>query len=84
MPRYHLVNGLSSKKIGGWIELVLPLARELDDVLPADVRDRQHLLPVAEAVRQGHRPDSEANWRDARRRMAFAELFELQAARLRP
>ena len=80
MPRYHLVNGLSSKKIGGWIELVLPLARELDDVLPADVRDRQHLLPVAEAVRQGHRPDSEANWRDARRRMAFAELFELQAA----
>ena len=80
MPRYHLVKGLTSKKIGEWVEPVLPLAAELEDVLPEDVRERHHLLPVAEAVRLGHHPESEAEWRQARRRMAFAELFELQAA----
>ena len=80
MPRYHLVKGLSSKKIGQLVEAVLPLAVELDDVLPVAVRDRHHLLPVAEAVRLGHQPDTEEEWQQARRRMAFAELFELQAA----
>ena len=80
MPRYHLVKGLSSKKIGQLVEAVLPLAVELEDVLPAAVRERHHLLPVGEAVRLGHQPDTEEEWRQARRRMAFAELFELQAA----
>jgi ATP-dependent DNA helicase RecG len=80
MPRYHLVKGLSSKKIGQLVETALPLAIELEDVLPAAVRERHHLLPVGEAVRLGHQPDTEEEWRLARRRMAFAELFELQAA----
>jgi ATP-dependent DNA helicase RecG len=80
MPRYHLVKGLTSKKIAGWIEAVLPLAAGLEDVLPADVRERHRLLPVADAVRVGHKPQDEAEWRVARSRMAFAELFELQSA----
>jgi ATP-dependent DNA helicase RecG len=80
MPKYHLVAGLSSKKMAGWIEAVLPLAGELEDLLPDGVRERHHLLPVADAVRLGHRPDTRDQWREARRRMAFAELFELQAA----
>jgi ATP-dependent DNA helicase RecG len=80
MPRYHLVKGLTSKKIAEWIELVLPLANEMEDVLPADALERHHLLPIAEAVRYGHHPESALQWQMARRRMAFAELFELQAA----
>lgn len=80
MPRYHLVKGLSSKKIGEWMESVLPLAEELEDVLPADVRELHHLLPIAEAVRSGHHPESALDWRMARHRMAFSELFELQSA----
>jgi ATP-dependent DNA helicase RecG len=80
MPKYHLVAGLNSKRIAGWVEAALPLADQLEDVLPDEVRQRYHLLQVAEAVRQGHRPDSLEQWRDARRRMAFAELFELQTA----
>ena len=80
MPRYHLVKGLSSKKIAEWIESVLPLAGEMKDVLPADVLQRHHLLPIAEAIRSGHHPESALDWTMARKRMAFAELFELQAA----
>ena len=80
MPRYHLVKGLSSKKISEWIESVLPLSTDMEDVLPPDVLERHHLLPIADAVRAGHHPDSALEWQMARRRMAFAELFELQAA----
>ena len=80
MPKYHLVEGLSSKKMAGWIDSALPLAVKLEDLLPERVRERHHLLPIADAVRLGHRPDTLGQWRDARRRMAFAELFELQAA----
>jgi ATP-dependent DNA helicase RecG len=49
-------------------------------MLPAEVRQRHHLLPVAEAVRHGHRPESDKDYAAARDRMAFAELFELQTA----
>ena len=80
MPKYHLVAGLSSKRIVSWVEAALPLVSDLADVLPADVRRRHHLLPIADAVRLGHRPETEEDWRQARRRMAFAELFELQSA----
>src|SRR5258708_24636584 len=80
MPKYHLVDGLSSKKMAGWIDSALPLAIKLEDLLPERVRESHHLLPIADAVRLGHSPDTLEQWRDARRRMAFAELFELQAA----
>jgi len=80
MPKYHLVAGLSSRKIAGWVESTLPLAGELEDLLPASVRERHRLVSVADAVRMGHRPDTEDQWHQARRRMTFAELFELQAA----
>lgn len=80
MPKYHLVGGLSSRKIAEWVKAALPLADRLEDVLPDEVRERHHLLGVVEAVRQGHRPKAEKNWKEARRRMVFAELFELQAA----
>jgi ATP-dependent DNA helicase RecG len=80
MPRYHLVKGLTAKKVAEWIESVLPLADDMEDILPADVLERHHLLPIGEAVRSGHHPESATDWSMARKRMAFAELFELQAA----
>ena len=43
MPRYHLVKGLTSKKLAEWIESVLSLADEMEDILPADVLERHHL-----------------------------------------
>ena len=80
MPKYHLVAGLSSRKVAAWVESALPLAGQLEDVLPDEVRERHRLLPVAQAVRWGHRPATGDDFREARRRMAFAELFEFQAA----
>jgi ATP-dependent DNA helicase RecG len=80
MPKYHLVDGLSSKKMARWVDAALPLADQLEEILPVEVRERHRLLPVARAVRLGHRPESPDEFREAARRMAFAELFELQSA----
>jgi ATP-dependent DNA helicase RecG len=80
MPKYHLVKGLTSKKLAGWVDAALPLADRLEDELPQDVRERHRLLPLADAVRLGHKPETQSEWSEARRRMGFAELFELQAA----
>jgi ATP-dependent DNA helicase RecG len=79
-PKYHLVEGLTSRNIARWVEVVLPLADRLEDLLPAEVRARHQLLAVADAVRLGHKPESPEDFNAARRRMTFAELFELQAA----
>jgi ATP-dependent DNA helicase RecG len=79
-PKYHLTAGLTSLRVAAWVDAVLPLAGEVEDVLPAGVRERQRLLPVAEAIRLGHRPRDEGDWRRARDRMAWAELLELQTA----
>lgn len=80
MARYHLTAGLTSKRIAAWIEEVLPLAGDVEDVIPAAVRTSHHLLPVAEALRLAHRPESIDDYRRAKHRMAFAELLELQVA----
>jgi len=80
MPKYHLVKGLTSKKLAGWVDAALPLADGLEDELPEDVRERHRLLALPEAVRLGHKPETQGQWSQARRRMGFAELFELQAA----
>ena len=80
MPKYHVVKGLTSKKIAGWVATALPLASRLEETLPDDVRQRHHLLAIADAVRLGQQPETDAEYREAKRRMVFEELFELQAA----
>lgn len=80
IPKYHETAGLSSTRMAEWVAAALPVADQLEDSLPEDVRSRHGLLPLVEAVRKGHRPESEREWEEAKRRLAFQELFEFQAA----
>ncbi len=80
MARYHLSKGITSRRIAELVGQLLPLAAELAELIPPAVRNRHNLPGVAEAVRWGHRPQTEAQWQRARARMAFAELLELQMA----
>jgi ATP-dependent DNA helicase RecG len=80
MPKYHLTAGLTSRRRASWVEAALSLSEQLEDPLPPATLVRHRLLPLAEAVRRGHRPRELSEWQQARRRMAFAELLELQAA----
>jgi ATP-dependent DNA helicase RecG len=80
MPKYHLTRDLTSRRLATLVASVLHLAGDLDDDVPEVVRRRHGLIPLAEAVRVGHQPESEDQWRRARRRMEWAALLELQAA----
>jgi len=80
MPKYHLTEKLTSRKIAMWVDMALPLAGELEDEIPEHVRRSHHLLPLPDAVRLGHQPATAEDWRRAKDRMAFAELLEFQAA----
>jgi ATP-dependent DNA helicase RecG len=80
MPKYHSTAKLSSQRIALLVEAALPLADQLEENVPEETRRRHALLPLAEAVRIGHQPESLADWRRAKARMGFAELLELQAA----
>ena len=80
MPKYHLTEKLTSRKIAMWVDMALPLAGELEDEIPEHVRGSHHLLPLPDAVRLGHQPATAEDWRRAKDRMAFAELLEFQAA----
>ena len=57
---------------------LLPLAKELPDLLPEEIRKKQKLETLASAVTTIHFPESFAKVEQARERLAFDELFFLQ------
>ena len=59
MPKYHLVQGLTSRRVAQWVDNALSLADQLEDVIPDEVRARHNLVGVAEPVRTGHKPKTE-------------------------
>jgi len=57
--------------------LEMGAAERVPDELPPEVRERRHLGSLAESLRQIHFPDSWDKLEQARRRLAFEELFVL-------
>jgi ATP-dependent DNA helicase RecG len=75
----------ASKEITTWqisdaVALVLHATDEIEDPLPEDLRIRHGLLPWAEAIQKIHRPQSDADIEQARRRLAWDEAMVLQVA----
>ena len=58
-----------------WDALELGAAEELRDQLPESMRREHKLMPLAQAVKQFHFPDSFGHVKEARRRLVFEELF---------
>jgi len=79
VPVYPLTAGLSPrvvrKLVKGTIDRWLP---EFPDFLPEEIRVRAGLLALPEAIRQAHYPESEQSKSQARKRLAFDELFLIQ------
>ena len=79
VPVYPLTAGLYPRTVRrlvkGTLDRWLP---ELTDFLPESVKKSAGLLPLPEAIRQAHYPDSEPSKDRARRRLAFDELFLIQ------
>jgi ATP-dependent DNA helicase RecG len=67
---------------GGFRRLLMQLIRQhadsLTDPLPQSLRQRHQLLPLGTAIRNAHFPKTDADIREALRRLKYQELFEFQ------
>ena len=78
LPVHPATEGLSSNWIRRLVSEALDQFGDLPDPLPASLRVRRGLVPLASAIRAIHFPD-DINARDAaRRRLAYDELLAIQ------
>jgi ATP-dependent DNA helicase RecG len=77
-PVYPATEELTPKKLRELVGEALPLARALPDPLPAGLREREALPLRGDALLALHRPRSEDEAEEGRRRLAFDELLALQ------
>lgn len=81
VPIYPLTEGLAAKTLRNIaFNGVQKFAELVPDVLPRELTARLNLMPVVEAMRQIHFPESAPALEAARRRLVFDELFLLQTA----
>jgi ATP-dependent DNA helicase RecG len=79
VPVHPATEQLKAQKIRQWIEQAIEWAPNAIEALPAEVRTRQALAGVGEAVTAIHLPESPDDVEEARRRLIFEELFLYQA-----
>jgi ATP-dependent DNA helicase RecG len=77
-PVYPASEMIASKRIRDLIALVLPLAYDVADPLPAGLRAASGLPLKRDALRVLHEPDSPGQAESGRRRLALEELLVLQ------
>ena len=80
VPIYPETKGLTSRWLRPKIRLLLWLADQLEEVLPAELLKRRGFMPRPEAIRQIHFPDSMDILDQARERFGFEEMFLNQVA----
>jgi ATP-dependent DNA helicase RecG len=78
IPVYPATVKLKSWRVRKCVTAALGMADQAADPLPAELRDRLGLLPLAEALRLVHRPADRADVRRAHQRLRFDEAFLLQ------
>ena len=76
VPVYSLTEGLHAKSLRRFTKWAVDrYAAMIPDHLPASVRSAGKLMPLPDAVSHIHYPENEAALINARRRLAFDELF---------
>ena len=79
VPVYPLTAGISQRLLRRLVASALDqLLPGLEEFMPPRILQRQRLIEWREAHERIHRPDTSAAIEDARRRIAFQELFDLQ------
>ncbi len=78
IPIYPALSGLNPWHLEVTIGLALDLVEDIADVLPPAVREAEDLLPIGEALRWIHRPDSWGQKEKAAKRLKFDEAFVTQ------
>ncbi len=84
-PVYPLSGTLTQTLVAKAVSQALPLAEEIQDVLPEELMRQFALIPKSSAVRAMHSPGDEKEIAEATRTLAFEELtvFQLALRRMR-
>lgn len=82
IPVYRESKGLKSSQIRKAISTTVPALRLLPETLPAWILDKYKLMSRSMAVEAIHFPTSAAQLAEARKRLAFEEVFGLTLAAL--
>lgn len=79
VPVYQLTQGLFPRQVRGWVKNALDACLPgIQDFLPEAIRRRCSLAGLRQALLQAHYPADYAAQNEARKRLAFDELFLLQ------
>jgi ATP-dependent DNA helicase RecG len=78
VPIYPLTDGVNANLIRRAMLEAIPATKQLDDPLPAALRDKYELITLPDAIAQIHYPDNADILSSARRRLIFDEFFYLQ------
>jgi ATP-dependent DNA helicase RecG len=78
VPNYRLTANITQKQIRFIIKQIIGSARQIKDWLPGEIKNRQKLLPINQAIQKIHFPTNPSDIEQARRRLSFNELFLLQ------
>lgn len=78
VPIYHLTSNISQKQIRSAIKQIIGLAESVDDFVPAEVKNKYDLLPLAQAIESVHFPKESTDLEKAKERLGFNELYLLQ------
>jgi ATP-dependent DNA helicase RecG len=79
VPVYRVTEGISQRQLRSILwDTVQKYADQLDETLPASVRDKHSFPPAHVAIRNVHFPENMRDPEIARRRFVFEELLHLQ------
>jgi ATP-dependent DNA helicase RecG len=79
VPVYPLTRGLYPRQVRNMVKRALDnWVWQMTDFLPQEMKSKFKLMDLSEAIVQAHYPDSYSMKAEARRRLAFDELFLLQ------
>jgi len=71
-PVYRQVKGIPAKTYRSLVEQAIrSIGQEIPETLPASFLQRNHLIPLTDAIRQCHFPESPDQLTQARRRLSF-------------
>ena len=82
VPIYRETEGISSRYLRFLIKPLLYLTKQIDDFLPAQIKNKFNLIDLDQAIEQIHFPESFLLEKKARKRLAFDELFFIQLVSL--
>lgn len=80
VPIYKLPEGIFPKSFRAIVNASLSATRELEDTIPAPIRNAYHILDIPSATRELHFPSTPELLLRAKTRLAFEESFIQQLA----